>query len=168
MSDQTDHSEPVKRIETPVRVHYTYTPGIAATRFLRGLKEGKLLGAACDECGRVYVPPRGACPRCARPTSTFKELAHEGTVITYSIVRVPSENIDVPLPYCVASILLDGADISMNGLIQECALEDVRIGMRVEAVWRPQAEWGYDMANIKHFRPIDEPDVPFEQIKEYS
>ncbi len=160
--------EPVKVLVTPVKVDYTYTPGIASEKFLLGLKQGKLLGAACDECGRVYVPPRGACPRCARPTSTFKELAHTGTVITFSIVRVPSDNIDVPLPYCVANILLDGADISLTGLIQECPLPDVRIGMRVEAVWRPQAEWGYGMANIKHFHPIDEPDVPFEKIKEIS
>ena len=160
--------EPVTRIVTPVHVDYTYTPGIAATRFLRGLKEGKLLGAACDECGRVYVPPRGACPRCAKPTSTFREVGPRGTVITYSVVRVPSENIDVPLPYCVASILLDGADISMSGLIQECPLEQVRIGMRVEAVWRPAAEWSYDMANVRYFRPTGEADVPFERIKEYS
>jgi uncharacterized OB-fold protein len=160
--------EPVKVLLTPVKVDYTYTPGIASEKFLLGLKQGKLLGAACDECGRVYVPPRGACPRCARPTSTFKELAHKGTVITFSIVRVPSDNIDVPLPYCVANILLDGADISLTGLIQECPLPDVRIGMRVEAVWRPSAEWGYGMANIKHFHPIDEPDVPFEKINEIS
>ncbi len=160
--------DPVTSIVTPVRVDYTYTPGISQSKFLLGLKQGKLLGGTCDECGRVYVPSRGACPRCARPTSTFKEVADNGTVITLTIVRVPSENIDVPLPYCVASILLDGADISMNGLIQECELADVRIGMRVQAVWKPESEWDYDMANIKHFRPIDEPDVPFEQIKEYS
>lgn len=160
--------EPVKVLVTPVKVDYTYTPGIASEKFLLGLKEGKLLGAACDECGRVYVPPRGACPRCARPTSTFKELGKKGTVITFSIVRVPSENIDVPLPYCVANILMDGADITLTGLIQECPLEDVRIGMRVEPVWRPKAEWGYGMANIKHFRPIDEPDVAFDKIKEIS
>lgn len=164
----SDPQEPVCQIVTPVKVDYTYTPGIAANKFLHGLKQGKLIGAACDVCGRVYVPPRGACPRCAAPTSQFRELEHKGTVITLTVVRVPSENIDVPLPYCVASILLDGADISMNGLIQECELEDVRIGMRVEAVWRPESEWDYGMANIKHFRPIDEPDVPFDQIKEYS
>jgi uncharacterized OB-fold protein len=160
--------EPVTRIVTPVRVDYEYTPGVASERFLFGLKEGKLLGAACDECGRVYIPSRGACPRCAAPTSEIRELAHKGTIITLTVVRVPSDNIDVELPYCVASILLDGADISLNGLIQECPMEDVRIGMRVEAVWKPEAEWDYSMANVKYFRPIDEPDVPFDEIKEYS
>jgi hypothetical protein len=95
-------------------------------------------------------------------------VAHKGTVVTYSVVRVPSQNIDVELPYCGANILLDGADISIMGLIQECKMEDVRIGMRVEAVWRPESEWEYNLSNIMYYRPIDEPDVPFEQIKDYS
>ena len=34
------------------------------------------------------------------------------------------------------------------------------MGQRVEAVWRPQEEWGYAMDNILYFKPIDEPDVP--------
>ena len=48
------------------------------------------------------------------------------------------------------------------------SLKDVRIGMRLEAVWRPESEWDYNLSNIKYFRPIDEPDVPFDEIKEYS
>ncbi len=40
----------------------------------------------------------------------------------------------------------------------------MHIGQRVQAVWRPQEEWDYAMDNIRYFRPIDEPDVPPEQI----
>jgi uncharacterized OB-fold protein len=169
MSDTTNEElEPVTKLVTPVHVEYTYTPGVAMERFLRGVRKGKIIGAACDACGRVYVPPRGACARCAAPTSEEREVAHKGTIVTFSVVRVPSENIDVPLPYCGANILLDGADISLTALIQECNFEDVHIGMRVEAVWLPESEWDYSMSNIKYFRPIDEPDVPFAEIKEYS
>jgi len=169
MGDSTNEERgPVEKIVTPVRVDYIYTPGKASTPFLRGVKEGKIIGAACDKCERVYVPPRGACPRCAAPTSKQVELPNQGTVITFCIVRVPSENIEVELPYCAASVLLDGADITFNGLVQEIPFDQVRIGMRVEAVWRPKAEWDYSLGNIKHFKPLDEPDVPFEKIKEYS
>ena len=160
--------EPVKSIVTPVRVEYVYTPGIASEKFLRGIRRGRILGQACDACGRVYVPPRGACPRCAVPTSKEVELAHKGTIITFCVVRVPSENIQVSLPYCAANILLDGADIPFTGLIQECRFDEVRIGMRVEAVWKPESEWDYNLGNIAHFRPIAEADVPFEKIKDVS
>jgi uncharacterized OB-fold protein len=53
---------------------------------------------------------------------------------------------------------LDGADISMQHLIQECEAEDVRIGMRVEPVWKDKSEWGPSLENIQHFRPTGEAD----------
>jgi uncharacterized OB-fold protein len=81
---------------------------------------------------------------------------------------VPAANIDVPLPYCTANILLDGADLSFTGLIQGCSFEEVRIGMRVQAVWKPESEWDYSVGNIEHFRPLDEPDIPFADLKGYS
>ena len=163
-----EEREPVKMIITPVRCEYMYTPGTATQKFLRAIEKGKIIGQACDGCGRVYVPPRGACARCGMPTGTDVEVSSKGTVVTFSIIRVPSENIQVELPYVAASIVLDGADITFSALLQEVALEDVRLGMRVEGVWKPESEWTTSMTNIKYFRPIDEPDVPFEQIKEIS
>ncbi|MGH0034888.1 MAG: Zn-ribbon domain-containing OB-fold protein [Myxococcota bacterium] len=164
----SEEQEPVTRIVTPVRSEYVYRPGVAAARYLSAMAQGKILGQACDSCGRVYVPARGACPRCGVPTTQEVELADKGTVVTLTVVRVPSENIKVDLPYCVANILLDGADISFTGLIQECPLEDVRIGMRVQAVWKDASEWGPTSENIRHWKPIDEPDVPFDELEGVS
>jgi hypothetical protein len=163
-----EEREPLKSITTPVRVEYTYTPGVASTKYLRGLAQGKLIGGVCDSCGRVYIPMRGGCPRCGVPTTKQVELSDKGTIVTLTVVRVPSENITVDLPYCVANILLDGSDLSFTGLIQECEMEDVRIGMRVEAVWRDASEWGLTSENIKHFKPTGEPDVPFEKLRGIS
>ena len=101
------------------------------------------------------------------PTELEVEIGNKGTVTTYCIVRVPSENIDLPLPYTAAHILLDGADIPFFALVQECDAGDVRMGMRVEAVWKPQEEWGPTLENIRYFRPIDEPDVPYDDFKEH-
>ena len=166
MSEKT--SEPVEMIVTPVRCEYSYTPGTASQKFLRAIEKGKIVGQACDGCGKVYIPPRGACGKCGGATSREVELKDTGTVVSFSIVRVPSENISVELPYVGASIVLDGADISMMGLIQECPYDEVRIGMRVKAVWKPEAEWDTTLNNISSFHPLDEPDVPFDQIKEIS
>jgi uncharacterized OB-fold protein len=163
-----EEREPIKMIVTPVRCEYMYTPGTATQKFLRNVEKGKLIAQACGKCDKVYIPPRGACPRCGVPTVRGVELGNKGTVLTYSVIRVPSENIQVELPYAAASILIDGADISITALLQEVDYDQVRIGMRVEAVWKPESEWIPSMTNIKYFRPIDEPDVPFDEIKEYS
>jgi uncharacterized protein len=48
-----------------------------------------------------------------------------------------------------------------------CAADEVRMGMRVEAVWKPREEWGTTVANIDHFRPTGEPDAPFESYAEH-
>jgi len=157
----------VTSIVTPSRLEYEFTPGVATTRFLRGMKAGRILGQRCPECSKVYVPTRGSCPRCGVPTQEEVEIEGKGTVTTFCVVRVPSENIDLKLPYTAAHILLDGADIPFFALIQECEAEDVRMGMRVEAVWAPKEEWGPTMENIRYFRPIDEPDVPFDEFKEH-
>jgi uncharacterized OB-fold protein len=166
MSEQTD--EPVKLIVTPVRCEYSYTPGTATQKFLRAMEKGKIVGQACEGCGKVYVPPRGACGRCGKATRREVEVKDTGTVVSFSIVRVPSQNIEVELPYVAANIVLDGADISFSALIQECPYDEVRIGMRVQGVWKPKSEWTTSMSNISYFRPLDEPDVPFEKIREIS
>ena len=158
---------PVKSIVTPVRTVYKFTPGRAAQKFLRGIEHGKLLGQRCPSCHKVYVPARGSCARCGIATDEEVVVSDKGTVTTFCIVRVPSENIDLELPYCAAHILLDGADMPFFSLIQECPSEQVRMGMRVQAVWKPESEWEPSFENIRHFRPIDEPDVPFERFKDH-
>ena len=43
--------------------------------------------------------------------------------------------------------------------IQEVEIEEIRIGMRIQAVWKPKEKWTHSLENIKWFAPIDEPDV---------
>lgn len=157
--------EPVTSIETPISLDYRYTAGVASSRFLRALAEGKLLGQRCPKCTKVYIPPRGACPTCGVPTEEEVALADRGVVTTFCIVNVPFVGHAIEMPYVAASILLDGADIAFQHLIQEVPADQVRVGMRVEAAWKPKDEWGPTMENIRHFRPTSEPDAPPESYK---
>ena len=159
--------EPVKSILTPVRLEYTYAAGRASRRFLRGIAEGRIVGQRCPGCKKVYVPARGSCPRCALPTEEEVDVSDKGTVTTYCIVRIPSENLSISPPFACAHILLDGADIPFFHVISECPLDRVRMGMRVQAVWVPKAELAPTLKSIQWFRPIDEPDVPFASFQEH-
>jgi hypothetical protein len=167
MSEPVESIESVKSIQTPIRLEYSYTAGRASTRFLKGMAEGRILGQRCPECTKVYVPPRGSCPRCGVATQDEVEVSGKGTVTTFCIVRIPSESLSIKPPYAAAHILLDGADIPFFALIQECPFDDVRMGMRVEAVWAPRAEWSASFENIRHFRPIAEPDATYDSFKEH-
>jgi uncharacterized OB-fold protein len=149
-------------IITPVRLHYQHSASAEESRYLRGLQEGKVIGQRCPACGKVYVPPRGACPVDGVPTTTDVELPDVGTVTTFCVVNVPFQGQRVPSPYVAASVLLDGADIAFQHLILGCDPADVRMGMRVRAVWKPREQWGTTSENIDHFEPSGEPDAPYE------
>ena len=139
----------------PVRLHYMHTASPGESAYLRGLAQGRLLGQRCGVCGQVYVPPRGTCPADGVPTSEEVELPESGTVTTFCIVNVGYPGQRVTPPYVAAAVLLDGADIAFQHLVLGCEPSEVRMGMRVRAVWG-------ESENISHFEPTGEPDALYE------
>ncbi len=160
-------SEAVKKIVTPISIEYTITPGAAPTKFLRGIKEGRLLGQRCPKCSKVYLPPRGSCTVCAVPTVEEVEVSDQGTVTTFCVVNIPFYGQVQEIPYVCAAVVLDGADLPCFGVVQEIAVEEVRMGLRVQAVWVAPEERGYTLENIKYFKPSGQADAPFESYREH-
>lgn len=158
---------PIKMITTPISLDYTITPGQAPTRFLKGMMEGRILGERCPNCRKVYMPPRGSCATCAIPTREQVELSNRGTVTTFCVVNLPFYGQAVEIPYVCASVVLDGADLPFFCLLGECKVENVRMGMRVEAVWCDPADRKPSLENIRYMRPTGEPDLPYEAFKEH-
>ncbi|WP_416309415.1 Zn-ribbon domain-containing OB-fold protein [Saccharopolyspora sp. NFXS83] len=161
-SAPADADEPVTTLTTPIHLHYQHSASPEESRYLRGLAEGRLLGQRCPACAKVYIPPRGACPTDGVPTEEEVELPDTGIVTTFCIVNVPFLGQRIKPPYVAAYVLLDGADIAFLHLVLGCAAEDVRMGMRVRAEWKPRAEWDSTLQNIDHFTPTGEPDAPYE------
>jgi uncharacterized protein len=155
-------AEPVTMITTPIRLSYDHTVSPGESSYLIALAEGRLIGQRCPACGKVYLPPRGACPVDGVPTRDEVELPDSGIVTTFCVVNVPFQGQRVPTPYVAASVLIDGADIAFQHLILGCPPEDVRMGMRVRAVWKPREEWDTGAHNIDHFEPTGEPDAPYD------
>lgn len=155
----------VTGVVTPVSLDYLYAASPEESAFFRGLAQGRILGQRCPKCGKVYVPPRGACPVDGVPTTDEVELSDVGTVTTFCIVNVPFLGQKIVPPYVSAYVLLDGADIAFLHLILDVPAEEVRMGMRVRAVWKPKDQWGTTIENISHFAPTGEPDADYETYK---
>jgi len=160
-------SEPVSMMAAPMHLDFLFTPGVAQSKFLHGLEQGKFIGQRCPKCHKVYVPSRGSCPTDGVPCDEQVELGNRGTVTTYCVVNVPFAGQSIEIPYICGQILLDGANLSFMGLIQEIPTADIRMGLRVEAVWVDEADWGPTLASVKYFRPTGEPDAEFDTYKEY-
>ena len=156
--------EAVTDIETPIHLKYNFTAGEAASRFLSRIKEGRLVGQRCPSCRNVFVPPRGSCASCGVATSEEVTVSDKATVQSFTIVWIPIPNNPIEPPFIIANLVSDGANLSFIHLMSECVNEEVRIGQRVQAVWKDPSEWDYRMDNIRYFKPIDEPDVPADRI----
>ena len=160
--------EPISPIlPGPVHIEYKVNPGRHYSAYLRGLQQGKLIGGRDPQLGKVYVPPRAADPMTGEPTSEYVEVADEGVLTTFTIIRIPFEGQKLKPPYCFGAIVLDGADMPIYHLISGVPHEDIRMGMRVRAKWKPPEEWETSLENILYFEPTGEPDAPFESYKEH-
>ena len=160
-------SEPVTMMAAPMHLEFVFTAGVAQSKNLHGLEQGKFIGQRCPKCKKVYTLSRGSCPVDGVATDEIVELGNTGTVTTYCVVNVPFAGQSIEIPYICAQILLDGANLSFMGLIQEIPTADIRMGLRVEAVWVEPEDLGPTMASVKYFRPNGEPDADFETYKEY-
>jgi uncharacterized OB-fold protein len=133
---------------------YSWDAGVAISRFLDGLKDGRILGRQCRGCSRVLVPPRMFCERCFRPTDAWVQVPDTGTVETFSIAHVSWDMRDLDTPDLPAVIRID--DTSDGGILHKIGGVDpdaVSIGMAVRAVWKPESERVGSILDITHFEP---------------
>jgi len=139
--------------ETELR--YSWTSGVAVSRFLRGLKEGELWARKCNNCGRTMIPPRMYCEECFRPTDEWVRVQDTGKVNTFSISYVNTDASRRRDPILVSVIEIDGASPGMGILhvLGDVAPEHVYVGMKVRAVWKPQTERAGAITDIRYFKP---------------
>jgi hypothetical protein len=147
--------EPVTGIEVPINLKYEFTAGRALTRFLTRIREGRLVGQRCPRCRSVYVPPRGMCAACGIPTEEEVEVADTGVIEAFTIVHIPIPGNPIRPPFIAANIRLDGTDMACLHRVSEVDNAKVKVGMRVQAVWKPREEWDYTFENIVWFKPVE-------------
>ena len=138
---------------------FRYTAGRFASRFFRELRDSKkIFGVRCPQCRRVLLPPRPFCERCFVSTEEWVELGHQGTLEAFTICYVPFLGLPPP-PIATMMVKLDGADGCLMHVLGDIDLSDVdkapelvKIGMRVEAVWREERKG--EISDIEYFRPV--------------
>ena len=145
-------------VHDELRGEYAWDTGIAIGRYLAAFKEGFLLGARCDHCRKTVIPPRTVCEWCFRPMTTYVPLKNTGTVNTFSLCYVTWDVKRIEEPEIPAVIDIDGASPGhgIMHLLGEVDPDKVRIGMRVEAVWKPADEREGAVTDILYFKPIEE------------
>jgi len=160
-------SDPIRRIKTPIRLEYTIAAGTDRSRFLRHVSVGRLFASRCPTCRKAYMPARGTCPMCGVRMDDEFETLQTGTVSTFCVVNIPFEGQMLTPPYACAHILIDGTDTPLFHLVGGVDAQEVRMGMRVRAVWKDEADREPSLESIRYFEPTGEPDADFDSYREH-
>ena len=80
------------------------------------LKQNKLLGLKCNECGTITAPPKITCGECASTDMDVVELSGKGEIQTFTIVFVPAEGREAEAPYIIVLVQLDEGPWIMGNL----------------------------------------------------
>jgi len=108
--------------------------------FFDGVRAGALTGVRCGTCGELAIPPKEFCPACGARDWQAVALSGEGTIASYTIIRVAPAKHAADAPYAIAVVRLkDG--VQMLGRVVDIALEQVAVGLPVR--FRPLTRNGH-------------------------
>jgi uncharacterized protein len=86
------------------------------TKYFEALKNNRLLGLKCKECGFITTPPRLACRNCGGFENQIVELSGKGTIVTFTSIRVGVESRRGKTPYLVVMVKTDEGPWIMGNL----------------------------------------------------
>lgn len=76
--------------------------------FRDGLARGDLLIQKCDECSRLNMYPRYACPHCQSQSLGWQRASGHGVLHSFTVLRLGApEGFEGELPYAVGIVKLE-------------------------------------------------------------
>jgi hypothetical protein len=114
------------------------TPEASVKSFYDFLKQKKIMGTKCKDCGKIYLPPRPLCPKCMNSNLEWVELEGKGKLAAFTIVAVaPTHMVNAGYsrdnPYVFGVVKLDsGPSISAQILkVDPKKPEGITIGSKM-------------------------------------
>ncbi|MDX9849677.1 MAG: Zn-ribbon domain-containing OB-fold protein [Anaerolineaceae bacterium] len=111
------------------------------------IKNKKIVGTQCKDCGRIHLPPRIICDECKSQSLDKIELVGDGTLQAYSVVYVPTSKMIAAgfgreNPNCVGIVKMsDGPMVSAEIYGFDLTQPDkIKIGTPVKAKFVERGE----------------------------
>ncbi|MCU1449790.1 MAG: hypothetical protein JWP02_1960 [Acidimicrobiales bacterium] len=105
---------------------------------------GELAVQECQACQALQHPPEEVCRACGAREFQYKAVRPAGTVHSYTIAHYAvNRALADAVPYAVVLVSLnDAPQIRVLGNMPGTPLEDIHIGLAVEAVWEERKAEG--------------------------
>ena len=125
-------------VRLPADVLVGVTADVFTQPFWDAAAEHRLVVPRCTACGTFRLPPSPFCWNCQAQGVDWVEQPGRGTVYSFTVVRHPLlPSLSDTVPYVPAVVELpDTGGCRLVGAMTGVVVEDVRIGMAVELVWR--------------------------------
>jgi uncharacterized OB-fold protein len=105
-------------------------PAITARAFFERARAGQLTALRCGACGELAIPPKQLCPACHAQAWQPLSLAGEGTIASFTVIRVAPRAHAADVPYAIAAVRLKEG-VSILGRIVDIPLDKVAVGLPV-------------------------------------
>jgi uncharacterized OB-fold protein/putative sterol carrier protein len=129
-----------------ISVNQKFATGPVMGKFLKALKEKRIIANQCPKCGRLQLPPREVCAACRVRATGWKEVGPKGHLMVIDVVYYASPD---PLtgetretPYGSIHVLLDGCR----------GHETFWHLLRRDQVFQVQEAWGQELGT--RLRPV--------------
>jgi uncharacterized OB-fold protein len=148
--------EPVTVLTDDMYTTYRYSYGRAFNRFFQEMRDhARFVGPRCPSCGKVLMLPQEFCPVCFVETlDDWVEVPDEGQVKYIVDVTLPFYGQTKPLPYTFVGVVMEGVEGHIGHFLEEAEKDEIRLDMRVKAVWKPKRERKGDFFDMKYWKPI--------------
>lgn len=130
-----------------------FSPFTKVTDFAQHLKDGKLMGTRCTQCGTTSFPPRADCLACMSDQFEFFELAGKARLHTYSTIVAAPTGFEDEVPYTVGVADLEEGGRLLAWIGETIKKEEIEIGMELQVVPRIFEE----LEDIKVYYSLEKP-----------
>ena len=117
---------------------------ITVNNYFKFMKEGKLMGTVCQDCGNIDLPAKAICSKCQSSNVKWKELSGNGKLATFTTVHVGAEvmskkGYNMKKPYCFAIMEIEEKEkVYISGQligVDESKPETIKIGMPLKTTF---------------------------------
>ena len=105
-------------------------PVVTLRHFFERARAGQLTGVRCEKCGELAIPPKELCPACGERAWQPVPLAGEGTIASFTVIRVAPRAYAADVPYAIAAVKLKEG-VSLLGRVVDIPLEKLAVGLPV-------------------------------------
>ncbi len=128
MSKKKDVDDRFKKFGT-----VSFTAITKTNDFVDYLKDTKVMGTRCKDCGLSFFPPRADCHQCLTSNMEWFEVSGKGKLVSFSKLQYAPIGFEEDVPYCIA--LLDYGNYKVFGRIAgDLKDEEIQVGMEMRAV----------------------------------